>query len=49
MKNMKHKIALILLTQSITLIHTDDKKPPHIIVIVIDDLGRGVLTYDDIL
>ena len=49
MKNMKHQIALILLTQSITLIHTDDKKPPHIIVIVIDDLGRGVHNDDGIL
>ena len=49
MKNMKHQITLLLLTQSISLIHTDDKKPPHIIVIVIDDLGRGVHNDDGIL
>ena len=42
MKNMKFTIPLVLFTQFITLIRTDDKKPPNIIIIVIDDLGKTV-------
>ena len=37
---MKFQIPFILLTKLITTIKTDEKKPPNIIVIVIDDLGK---------
>ena len=37
---MKFQIPFILLTKLITIIKTDEKKPPNIIVIVIDDLGK---------
>ena len=37
---MKLSIKIFLWMKLITLIKSDDKKPPHIIVIVIDDLGK---------
>ena len=39
---MKLMIQIVILTQLLTFIKSDDKKPPHIIVIVIDDLGKEI-------
>jgi hypothetical protein len=46
-------IQIIFLVQLITIIESDDKKPPQIIVIVIDDLGKenqkwGIKSKDQI-
>jgi hypothetical protein len=43
--NMKLMIHIVMSTQLITIIKSDDKKPLQIIVIVIDDLGKKKIGY----
>ena len=40
--NVKLMIHIVMLTQLIAISKSDDKNPPHIIVIVIDDLGEEI-------
>jgi len=44
---MKSISKLFLFTQLISFIKSDDKKPPHIIIIVIDDLGWNDVPWNN--